>query len=61
MPKKPTKPNHIYLIYMYKENLSNNLQELICHKTKPDPLLPSVLGQIDQWRVLMAQVLDCGL
>ena len=27
MPLNPTKPNHIYLIYMYKEDLSlNNLQ-----------------------------------
>ena len=26
-----TKPNHIYLIYMYKEDLSlNNIQWLIC-------------------------------
>ena len=34
--KKPTmvKPNHIYLIYMYKEDLAlNNLKKLICHKT----------------------------
>ena len=30
--------NHIYLIYMYKEDLAlNNLQWLIWHKTKPDP------------------------
>ena len=28
--------NHIYLIYMYKEDLAlNNLQWLICHKTQP--------------------------
>ena len=34
--KNPTKPNHIYLIYMYKEDLAlNNLQWVICHKTKP--------------------------
>ena len=27
MPENPTKPNHIYLIYMYKEDLVlNNLQ-----------------------------------
>ena len=33
MPLNPTKPNHIYLIYMYKEDLAlNNLQWLICHK-----------------------------
>ena len=31
----PNKPNHIYLIYMDKEGLAlNNLQWLICHKTK---------------------------
>ena len=36
MPQNPTKPNPIYLIYMYKEDLAlNNLQRLICHKTKP--------------------------
>ena len=29
--------NHIYLIYMYKEDLAlNNLQWLICHKTRPN-------------------------
>ena len=34
MLQNPTKPNHIYLIYMYKEDLAlNNLQGLICHKT----------------------------
>ena len=28
--------NHIYFIDMYKQDLaSNNLQELICHKTQP--------------------------
>ena len=28
--------NHIYLIYMYKEDLTlDNLQWLICHQTKP--------------------------
>ena len=31
------KPNHIYLIYMYKEDLAlNNQQWLICHKTQPN-------------------------
>ena len=36
MPKNPTKPNPIYLIYMYKEDLAlNNPQWLICHKTRP--------------------------
>ena len=34
-----TKPNHIYLIYTYKEDLAlNKLQGLICHKTKPNQL-----------------------
>ena len=29
--------NHIYLIYMYKLDLAlNNLEWLICHKTKPN-------------------------
>ena len=32
-----TKPNYIYLIYMYKEDLAlKDLQWLICHKTKPN-------------------------
>ena len=32
--------NHIYLIYMYKEDLAlNNLQWLISHKTKPNQIL----------------------
>ena len=34
MPWNLTKPNPIYLMYMYKEDLAlNNLQCLICHKT----------------------------
>ena len=33
MPKNPTNPNHVYLIYTDKEDLAlNNLQWLICHK-----------------------------
>ena len=33
MPENQTKPNHTYLLYMYKEDLAlNNLQRLICHK-----------------------------
>ena len=37
MPEKPSKPNPIYLIYMYKEDLAlNNLQWLIYHKTEPN-------------------------
>ena len=35
MPENPNKPNHMYLMYMYREDLAlNNLQWLICHKTK---------------------------
>ena len=38
MPYNPSKPNSIYLIYMYKEDLAlNNLQGLISHETKPEP------------------------
>ena len=38
IPYNQTKPNHIYLIYMYKEDLAlNNLQWLICHKTQTKP------------------------
>ena len=37
MPQNPTQPNHIYLIYMYKEDLAlNNLQWLMCHKSQPN-------------------------
>ena len=45
MPENPSKSNHSYLIYMYKEDLAlNNLQYLIymykkdlvlCHRTQP--------------------------
>ncbi len=35
MPQNTTKSNHIYLIYMYKEDLAlNNLQWLIHHKSQ---------------------------
>ena len=35
MPQNTIKQNPIYLIYIYKEDLSlNNLQWLICHKTQ---------------------------
>ena len=35
-----TKQNHIYLIYMYKEDLAlNNLQWLIYHQTKPNQIV----------------------
>ena len=34
MPLNSTKPNHIYLIFMYKAGFAlSNLQWLICHKT----------------------------
>ena len=34
--------HHIYLIYMHKPDLvSNNLQVLICHKTKPNQTKPN--------------------
>ena len=40
MPQNPTKPNPIYLIYMYKKDLAlNNLQWLICHKTQPNQII----------------------
>ena len=36
MPYNQMKPNYIYLTYMYKQDLAlNNIQGLICHKTKP--------------------------
>ena len=40
MPKNQPKPNHTYLIYMYKEDLAlNNLQWLICHKIQLNQIL----------------------
>ena len=40
MPENPTKPNHIYLIYMYKEDLAlNNLQWLERQKTQPNQII----------------------
>ena len=36
IPKNPTKPNPIYLIYMYKKDLAlNNLQGLTCNEGQP--------------------------
>ena len=33
--------NYMYLIYMYKQDLTlNNLQGLICHKTKTNQIKP---------------------
>ena len=40
MAQNTTKPNPIYLIYMYKEDLGlNNQQWLICHKTQQNQIL----------------------
>ena len=37
MPLNQAKPNPLYLIYMYQEDLAlNNPQWLICHKIKPN-------------------------
>ena len=37
---KSTKPNPIYLIYMYKEDLAlNNQQFLICYESQPNQIL----------------------
>ena len=34
----------IYLIYMYKKDLAlNNLQRLICHKTKPNKIFSIII------------------
>ena len=39
MPSNQTRPNHKYLIYMYKKDLAlNNLKWLICHKTKQNKI-----------------------
>ena len=41
--KTPTKLNHIYLIYMYKQNSKyNNSQRLICHKVQPNQTKSSI-------------------
>ena len=40
MQLKPTKPNHVYLIYVYKKDLGlNNIQWLLCHKTQPKQII----------------------
>ena len=39
--------NHLYLIYMYKQNLAlNNLKWLICHKTSQTKLIEKTLTGI---------------
>ena len=51
MSLNPTKPNLIYLIYMYKEYLAvNNLQWLICHKTKPNQTKPNFIYLICMYK-----------
>ena len=36
---------NIYLIYMYKKNLTlNNLQWLVCHKTQPNQTKPNLFS-----------------
>ena len=43
MPLNPTKPNPIYLMYMYKEDLAlNNQQWLICHEIQPNQNIYSI-------------------
>ena len=40
MQSNPTKWNHIYLIYTYKEVLAlNNLQRSICNQTQPNEII----------------------
>ena len=40
IPLNPTIPFHIYLIYIYKEDLAlNNLQWLICHKAQQSQII----------------------
>ena len=56
--KIKTKPNHIYLIYMYKEYVAlNNLKWLVCHKSKPVKLhltndLVSHLASADEFGMI---------
>ena len=41
MPENPTKPNPIYSMYMYQEDLAlDNLQWLISHKTQLNQTKP---------------------
>ena len=40
MQETQTKPNPLYLIYMYKEDLAlNDQQWLKCHKTEPNQII----------------------
>ena len=37
IPLNPNKPNNIYLVCVFKNDLAlNNLQWLICHETQPN-------------------------
>ena len=45
--------NHLYLIYMYKEDLSlDNLQWLVGHKTKPNQTNISYETRLN-WKICM--------
>ena len=47
LPTKYSFTNHIYLIYMYKQDLAwNNLPGLICYKTLRTSLIPPAMGWI---------------
>ena len=48
MPLNQIKPNPIHLIYMCQEDLAlDNLQWLICHKTKPMAQLAGAVEYTD--------------
>ena len=43
MPLNPTKPNYIYLIYMYEKDLAlNNQETLVCYKTQSNRILSEI-------------------
>ena len=49
-----TKPNHVYLIYMYKKDLAlNNIQWLICHKNKPN----QTYGELQFYQTLVIVII----
>ena len=48
LSKKCVYKSYVYLIYSYKEDLVlNNLQWLMCHKTKPNKTILSIARQGD--------------
>ena len=50
MLQNQTKPNAIYSIYMYKENLAlNNPQSFICHKTQPNQTNVKIIRMIENF------------